>query len=159
MAYGNLSTTRMLIPRYANKCRFNLQPGRFVILFQEDLYCNHLSFVILFQEDFPPSPVTMHLLPAPDLANQPKNREEEDVNLANRPNNKEEPDEKQPSLQNPDKSVSPRPRRRNYQQREKKPARRTRKRTSPTLLAAWKRFTPTKLLKKAKMMLRSVQSE
>ena len=91
----------------------------------------------------PPSPVTMHLLSAPDLGKQ-SNKKEEDENVQ----------KDKASVQSPDEH----PRRRNYQ-RKKKPVRRTRKRTTPRLLETWKRFTPTKLLKKAKMMLRSVQSE
>ena len=110
--------------------------------------CNHLSsiaFSFFFQEDLPPSPVTMHLLPAPDLGKQAKNQEE---------------DENKPSLKIPDKLASSQPRRRNYGRRDRQAVRRTRKRTSPRMLTpTWKSFSPAKLLRKAKMMLRSVQSE
>ena len=110
--------------------------------------CNHLSsiaFSFFFQEDLPPSPVTMHLLPAPDLGKQAKNQEE---------------DENKPSLKIPDKLASSQPRRRSYGRRERQAVRRTRKRTSPRMLTpTWKSFSPAKLLRKAKMMLRSVQSE
>jgi len=101
------------------------------------------------EEDLPPSPVTMHLLPAPDLAKQTKNQEE---NL--------QVHENKPSLKIPGKLTSAHPWRRNYRGRERQAVRRTRKRMTPRMPAAtWKRFSPTKLLRKAKMMLRSVQSE
>ena len=107
--------------------------------------CNNFHPSFFFQEDLPPSPVTMHLLPAPDLGKQAKNQEE---------------DENKPSLKIPDKLASSQPRRRSYGRRERQAVRRTRKRTSPRMLTStWKSFSPAKLLRKAKMMLRSVQSE
>ena len=89
----------------------------------------------------------MHLLPAPDLAKQIN--KEPDENL--------EVHEKKPGLKSQGKVASSHPRRRNYP-REHQTLRKTRKRRKSKMLTPWKSFNPTKLLRKAKMMLLSVQS-
>merc|ERR550517_717130 len=100
------------------------------------------------EEVVPPSPVTMHLLPAPDLAKQTNKEQDE----------KSEVQENQPSLKSQGNLTSSHPRRRNYQKERQAVRRRTRKRTTSRMLTPWKRFSPKTLLRKAKMMLRSVQS-
>merc|ERR1712192_48821 len=96
-----------------------------------------------YNEDFgdeevvPPSPVTMHLLAAPDLAKQIN--KEPDENL--------EVHEKKPGLKSQGKVASSHPRRRNYQ-REHQTLRKTRKRRKSKMLTPWKSFNPTTLLRK-----------
>ena len=90
----------------------------------------------------------MHLLPAPDLAKQTNKEKDENLELQ----------ENKPSLKSQGKQTSSNSRRRNYQ-RDRQTVRRTRKRTKSKMLTPWKRFNPTKLLRKAKMMLRSIQSQ
>merc|ERR1719397_1937240 len=97
------------------------------------------------KEVVPPSPVTMHLLPAPDLAKQTNKEQDE----------KSEVQENKPSLKSQDNLASSHPRRRNYQRERQAVRRRTRKRTTSSMLTPWKRFSPKTLLRKAKMMLRS----
>ena len=90
----------------------------------------------------------MHLLPAPDLAKQTNKEPDENLKVH----------ENKPSLKSQGKVASSHPRRRNYQ-RDRQALRRTRKKKTSKMLTPWKRFNPTKLLRKAKMMLRSVQSQ
>ena len=95
----------------------------------------------------PPSPATIHLLPSPDLAQQTSGEEDQ-----------RERREKKPSQVEEKPTPSSIPRRRSPG-RDRLALRKRRKRTRPGMFAALQRFSPTRLMRKAKMMLRSVQSE
>ena len=96
----------------------------------------------------PPSPATIHLLPSPDLAPETSGEEDQRERRENKPSQVE--DKPTPS------SI---PRRRSQQRRDRLALRKRRRRTRPGMLAALQRFSPRRLMRKAKMMLRSVKSE
>ena len=95
----------------------------------------------------PPSPATIHLLPSPDLAQQTSGEEDQRERRENKPSQVED---------KPTPSSIPRGR---SQGRDRLALRKRRKRTRPGMFAALQRFSPTRLMRKAKMMLRSVKSE
>ena len=135
MACGSHSTTTML--RYEQSTHASV-------------FSLSLAAPCVTQEDGgpPPSPVTIHLLPSPDLAQQTSREEDQRERRENKPSQVE--DKPTPS------SI---PRRRSQQRRDRLALRKRRKRTRPGMFAALQRFSPTRLMRKAKMMLRSVQSE
>ena len=128
----------------------------------------------------------MHLLPAPDLAKQTNKEKDENLELQeNKPSLKSQgkqtssnsrrrnyPRDRQTVRRTRKKTTS---KSRHHSTGRKSSSsqllsflllllllltvRRTRKRTTSRMLTPWKRFIPTKLLRKAKMMLRSVQSQ
>ena len=95
----------------------------------------------------PPSPATIHLLPSPDLAQQTSGEEDQRGRRENKPSQVED---------KPTPSSIPR---RRSPGRDRLALRKRRRRTRPGMLAALQRFSPSRLMRKAKMMLRSVQSE
>ena len=134
MACGSHSTTTML--RYEQSTHASV-------------FSLSLAAPCVTQEDGgpPPSPATIHLLPSPDLAQETSGEQDQ-----------RERREKKPSQVEEKPTPSSIPRRRS-QGRDRLPLRKRRKRTRPGMLAALQRFSPTRLMRKAKMMLRSVKSE
>ena len=134
MACGSHSTTTML--RYEQSTHASV-------------FSLSLAAPCVTQEDGgpPPSPATIHLLPSPDLAQQTSGEQDQ-----------RERREKKPSQVEEKPTPSSIPRRRSPG-RDRLALRKRRKRTRPGMLAALQRFSPTRLMRKAKMMLRSVKSE
>ena len=134
MACGSHSTTTML--RYEQSTHASV-------------FSLSLAAPCVTQEDGgpPPSPATIHLLPSPDLAQQTSGEEDQRERRENKPSQVED---------KPTPSSIPR---RRSPGRDRLALRKRRKRTRPGMLAALQRFSPTRLMRKAKMMLRSVKSE
>ena len=134
MACGSHSTTTML--RYEQSTHASV-------------FSLSLAAPCVTQEDGgpPPSPATIHLLPSPDLAPETSGEEDQRERRENKPSQVED---------KPTPSSIPRGR---SQGRDRLALRKRRKRTRPGMFAALQRFSPTRLMRKAKMTLRSVQSE
>ena len=134
MACGSHSTTTML--RYEQSTHASV-------------FSLSLAAPCVTQEDGgpPPSPATIHLLPSPDLAPETSREEDQRERRENKPSQVED---------KPTPSSIPR---RRSPGRDRLALRKRRKRTRPGMFAALQRFSPTRLMRKAKMMLRSVQSE